>query len=173
MKWIIYKHTNLLNGKVYIGQTHYDNPKDRFKNGLGYKRSDGKQSIFWEAIQKYGWDNFETTYLSTDIETKEKANELEIYYINEYRSCVYFKDCNGYNMTVGGDDRTYFGRDVYQIDKHTFQIINKYNSVKSATNETGITGISDVIYGDSISAGGYYWVLVDDYFFQMLKVIYS
>ena len=67
-------------------------------------------------------------------------------------------------MTVGGDDRTYFGNPVLQIDKKTLKVLKKYESVKDATNETQILGISSVIYNDVISSGGYYWVLEKDYF---------
>jgi len=51
--YTIYIHKNKINGKVYIGQTGQD-PKKRWDNGNGYKTC----SRFWNAIQKYGWDNF-------------------------------------------------------------------------------------------------------------------
>ena len=50
----IYLHRNKINNKVYIGQT-IQSPEERWKNGNGYKGC----YYFYNAIQKYGWDNFE------------------------------------------------------------------------------------------------------------------
>ena len=49
--WVIYKHTNLINGKIYIGQT-CQNPEDRWDYGCGYKKHN---LHFYNAIKKYGW----------------------------------------------------------------------------------------------------------------------
>ena len=49
MEWIIYKHTNKVNGKVYIGQTK-QTPTQRWRNGNGYKNN----VYFYHSIQKYG-----------------------------------------------------------------------------------------------------------------------
>lgn len=51
MNYIIYKHTNKINGKSYIGLTQ-QNPKKRFKHGTGYPKRD--QPLFHKAIEKYG-----------------------------------------------------------------------------------------------------------------------
>lgn len=98
MKWLIYKHTNKINGKVYIGQT-CQSALSRFQNGKGYK----KCPVFNNAIKKYGWENFKWEFLEENMPTKELANKRETYYINLYRSYIGFEDCNGYNMTLGGD----------------------------------------------------------------------
>ena len=50
---VIYMHRNLINNKVYIGQT-IQKPEYRWNKGKGYKDS----SLFYNAIQKYGWNNF-------------------------------------------------------------------------------------------------------------------
>ena len=52
--WCIYMHTNKINGKKYIGQT-FQNIEYRWRqDGSGYKGQP-----FYNAIEKYGWDNFE------------------------------------------------------------------------------------------------------------------
>ena len=79
LKWTIYMHRNKINGKVYIGQT-YKNPKDRWLNGNGYKNQ-----VFYRAIEKYGWDNFEHIILEENL-TQEEANKQEMYWINYYQS---------------------------------------------------------------------------------------
>lgn len=93
--WCIYKHTNKINGKCYIGQT-CKKPNKRFgKNGYGYINS--HQPKFRNAISKYGWDNFDHTILKENIQSLEEAHKWEKYYINLFDS---FK--NGYNSTLGG-----------------------------------------------------------------------
>lgn len=68
--YCIYKHTNLINGKVYIGQT-CQSPEKRFgKNGNGYRGC----RYFYNAIECYGWDNFEHEILETNL--KDIENEL-------------------------------------------------------------------------------------------------
>ena len=94
MIFTIYKHINKKNGKVYIGQT-IQRPEDRWKNGAGYRNC----TKFYNAIQKYGWDNFEHIILEQKEMTQEEANELENFYIKKY-NCL--DDKYGYNITEGG-----------------------------------------------------------------------
>lgn len=94
--WCLYKHTNIINGKVYIGITKFGNsPSKRWgKNGNRYNTQ-----FFGKAIHKYGWDNFEHEILFenlTEIEAKQKEIEL----IKFYDSSNLKK---GYNLTKGGD----------------------------------------------------------------------
>lgn len=90
--WIIYRHVNKINNKSYIGQTCQKVEK-RWHNGYGYSDS----PKFWKAICKYGWDNFTHEILEDNIETVEKADERESYWINYYNSIE-----NGYNINQGG-----------------------------------------------------------------------
>lgn len=95
----IYLHRNILNGKCYVGQTKLG-VKNRSKScGSGYK----KQTVFSNAIKKYGWENFEHLILEKDL-TKEQANEAEKKYI-----ILYDAFNNGYNMTLGGDGGGFVG----------------------------------------------------------------
>ena len=77
---VVYKHTNKVNGKVYIGKTT-QNINRRFRNGRGYKSC----VVFNNAINKYGWSNFETTilYRTTHLEELKK---IEGEYILKYKS---------------------------------------------------------------------------------------
>ena len=92
--YVLYIHTNLINGKRYVGIT--DNPKRRFGlNGNGYKYSN---PVFYKAIQKYGWNNFSHEIRLTNLTLKE-AHDRERFYISLFRS--YGE--NGYNLTYGGE----------------------------------------------------------------------
>lgn len=93
-KYYIYKHQNIINGKIYIGQTCQESNRRWRPNGDGYKDS---EKFYW-AIQKYGWENFSHEIIETG-EGNDWANEREIYWIKFYDS---YK--NGYNATPGGQN---------------------------------------------------------------------
>ena len=98
--WSIYKITNNINGKSYIGQTSQkvENRWSEHKRGKTSKHSPLKR-----AIKKYGWENFTTEIIDT-AETLEEALRKEIYWIDYYKTCVlvYGKNC-GYNLSRGGE----------------------------------------------------------------------
>lgn len=97
--WVIYCHLNKINGKRYIGLSKDINK--RWREGKGYSKRHHK--VFAAAIQKYGWDNFEHIILEDNLQTIDKANEREKYWIAYYHSYLGDPECNGYNGTVGGD----------------------------------------------------------------------
>lgn len=94
----VYRHT-APNGKVYIGITR-QKPKYRWgKKGKGYIGN----KHFYQAIQKYGWENFIHEILYINLE-KEEAQEIEISLIYQYKSA----DPNfGYNNSLGGEPGYY------------------------------------------------------------------
>ena len=100
VEYVVYLHQNKINGKCYVGQT--DNIKRRWRsNGAEYydhRKKDEEQPIFWKAIQKYGWDNFEHIILKKHL-SLEEADYWEQYYIDYYHSRY---NENGYNIREGG-----------------------------------------------------------------------
>lgn len=90
----IYKIQNLINGKVYIGQTR------NFANRWAHHRYDlnsgvATNSHLQRAWNKYGEDNFEFSVVEEcDV---EKLNEREVYWIDKHDSFN-----NGYNQSIGG-----------------------------------------------------------------------
>lgn len=94
--YIIYKHTNLTNGKVYVGQTKHSPEKRWGRNGKYYLYRD---TAFSRAIVKYGWNNFSHEVLATGL-TKDEANEMEINLIRKYKELRM-----SYNMTIGGEGK--------------------------------------------------------------------
>lgn len=87
--WCVYKHICKITNKVYIGQTN--NISTRWKPSA-YKNC----TKFYNAIQKYGWDNFDHIILESNL-TLQEANEKEAYYIELYNSIN-----DGYNLSYGG-----------------------------------------------------------------------
>jgi group I intron endonuclease len=83
---IIYKTTNLINGKIYIGQDSKNNPEYL-----------GSGTIIKRAINKYGKENFKKEILDICLD-KEELDIKEIYWIKELKSIE-----NGYNISSGGN----------------------------------------------------------------------
>lgn len=155
MGYIIYKHTNKFNGKVYIGQTHRSIKARWGKSGECYKQC----SKFWNAIQKYGWDSFEHKILVEDIKTQIEANKLEQEYIEIFNSIK-----NGYNISKGGFDKSYCNIPVYKLDKDK-NILAEFESAADAERILNIDrgSISKCCQQKAITAGGYYWCFKRDY----------
>jgi len=91
--YTVYKHRNKQNNKIYIGITKRK-PEIRWNNGKGYKSN----PYFYQAIQKYGWENFEHTILIHGL-TANQASSWEIKLIKYYQSS---DSAHGYNLTYGG-----------------------------------------------------------------------
>lgn len=104
--YIVYKHTNKINNKVYIGITkNSDNPNARWRNGFGYE----KNKKFFTEIVQYGWDNFTHEILASELNELE-ALEQERFYIKKY-NCVE----NGYNNSYGGNIPSEQGKQALTI----------------------------------------------------------
>ena len=104
MTGIIYKHTNKINGKSYIGQTIYS-LESRLKGHLKDSKNNPKYP-FQQAIAKYGIENFNSEILSelpiySDIKTKMTTlDKAEIELINFHKTLI---SENGYNVSIGGN----------------------------------------------------------------------
>ena len=75
--YVVYIHKNILNGKVYVGQTC--NLSERWRNnGKNYFNS----IKFYNAIKKYGWDNFthEVVYSNLNKQASDKDEVGSIMY---------------------------------------------------------------------------------------------
>ena len=94
----IYLHRNKINNKVYIGQTIQDNLNHRWKNGKGYKENEH----FTNAINKYGWDNFEHIVIARGL-TEEEAKWTKIKLIREWDTT---NPKYGYNENHKGNAQT-------------------------------------------------------------------
>ena len=91
-QFIVYIHINKINKKCYVGITS-QTPEARWKpNGLGYCT----QEKFYNAIKKYGWENFEHKIIYEGL-SQEEACKAEQVLIEQYDSIN-----NGYNSTLGG-----------------------------------------------------------------------
>lgn len=96
---LIYKITNTINNKSYIGQT-IKTAEERWKehkaHAFGSHPNDQNKTLY-KAIRKYGVENFTFEVLQDNIEIFEQLDKAEIYWIDYYNSFV-----KGYNETFGG-----------------------------------------------------------------------
>lgn len=114
----IYKYTNKINGKVYIGRTCQSLGKRARHGGKGYKNC----TYFWKAIKKYGWENFEPTIIEDEL-TNVEASKREIFWINEYNATN--RDM-GYNI---------IDRDITTFDWNTRRKMSKSHIGKKLSKE--------------------------------------
>lgn len=97
----IYKITNTINGKCYVGQAI-----DIRRRLMEHAHNKHKNKVvLYKAFDKYGIDSFEArilaiinTFGKTPQEIKKELNALECFYVSLYDS-----KNTGYNMTDGGD----------------------------------------------------------------------
>ena len=88
----IYKITNLVNDKVYIGQSARG-VTQRFNRHINDAMTNRLDTHFARAIRKYGPDNFVVEVIDT-ADTQDELNHKEQYWIREYDSIRH-----GYNET--------------------------------------------------------------------------
>jgi group I intron endonuclease len=126
--YTIYKATNIINGKVYIG---FDSSWPKRKDEHLWASTRGDNITFYNAIRKYSEDNFiwDIIYQSTDGE--HTKNIMEEFFIREYNSYIHFKGSNGYNMTLGGE-----GTLGHVHSQSTKDKISKYNIGKKMSDQS-------------------------------------
>lgn len=95
----IYRITNKINNKVYIGYT--ENVKKRFRDHKNIIKNERVEFVLYESIRKHGIENFDFEVI---FQSKDKYHTfyiMEPYFIKEYNS--HYRNNMGYNMTHGGD----------------------------------------------------------------------
>ena len=97
----IYKITNQINGKCYIGQSvNIAKRWTEYRCKATSKGSEGFESHFYRSIRKYGLENFSFEILEECL--REELNKKEQFYIAKYHSD---QQDYGYNLTPGGDSQ--------------------------------------------------------------------
>ena len=109
---VIYKTTNLVNGKIYIGQDKNNNPKYI-----------GSGDLIKKAIEKYGKDNFKKEILII-CDNQIDLDEYERFFIKEFDST---NKLTGYNISIGGRNGTTLNRKMSEKTKK--QMSNSRNGI--------------------------------------------
>lgn len=124
--YYIYKITNIVNNKIYIGQVYNKTIYDRFKRHCA-DASPLAPSYIDRAINKYGSDNFVVEEIDT-AENKEELNNKEKYWISFYNSTNHNI---GYNLTDGGDGGNTY---AYKSEEELKQVKKKISVMLTGKN---------------------------------------
>ena len=127
LKLIVYEHVNLFNNKRYIGITSQI-PEVRWQRGSGYREN----TIFFRAIKKYGWDNFEHNILYEGLSNRE-ALEIESTLIKKYKSLGV-----SYNISDGYEELGISKRIPIIVYDTGGNYVGAYISIHKASIELGI-----------------------------------
>lgn len=96
--YLIYLVTNLINGKLYVGQT-CRTWKRRWDLHCWKAENNKDGNYFANAIKKHGLENFFMEEITT-VKGRAEANKLETFFIRWYDT---MDRTRGYNCTSGGD----------------------------------------------------------------------
>lgn len=113
----IYKITNNINNKIYIGATKLD-AETRFKSHIAACESGIKMPLY-TAMRKYGWINFKVETIDNSPKTYQELNDLETKYIKQYNAldnnigynCIY----NNYTGITPFKNHYICETDVFEI----------------------------------------------------------
>lgn len=179
---IIYKIENLINHKVYIGQTSQERGfNDRYcRKGQGIERVynsylyEQKHDRYYNvhlfrAIEKYGFDAFTVDEVFDVALSYDELKDKEIFYIEQFDSFH-----NGYNSTLGGDGMLGYAAPSGKDNKYSMRVcqispdnklIKIWDSLGDIKREFGISGgcISNVCTGRKETSMGFVWVYEKDY----------
>lgn len=176
----VYKITNKINNKVYIGATSQSCLK-RFKQHV-WKANEGSNYALHKAIREFGDLNFEVNSIEY-VDSVEELKEREKYWIIQYRSrnpeYGYNGDCGGDIMFHTDETKakigiTHKGKDMSARYKAVLQydcegnFIREYPSLTHASDFTGICraslirGLKHTFKGKS-KANPFIWVYKEEY----------
>lgn len=142
----IYKITNDVNGKIYVGKTSLKTIEERFKEHLkDSEKTYLEKRPLYEAFKKYGKEHFSISLIEK-VENDEIASEREQYWIEKLHTYIGDIQCNGYNATLGGDGKRYYDYNFlakeYQNLGTVKAVAEKYNcdvqTVRKACRENQI-----------------------------------
>lgn len=128
----IYKITNKVNQKIYIGQTN-KSPEDRLNEHI-INAENGKMFHLSKAIRKYGKENFIIETIDYAL-NKQDINDKEIYWIQELKAN---NRLYGYNMTAGGEGGNAYLCKTEEEMKEIKQKISKKLKGKLNGNHTSV-----------------------------------
>jgi hypothetical protein len=152
----IYKITNLLNNKTYVGQS-VDIEKRWSTHRAELNNNYHCNTYLQNAWNKYGEDNFDFSVIEEC--NIDQLNQREIYWVSRYDSYE-----NGYNLTSGGGNTESFSKSVIQFDRDGRELF-RYGSISEAETVSGIcySQISECCSHKRKTAGGYIWQFEDGF----------
>lgn len=155
MGYIIYKITNKINQKAYIGFTS-KTLKERWRRHC-INAKYGRKSFLYNALRKYGKDAFDLEILYQTYNLEEARDSAENKFITLYETMIPEK---GYNMTRGGEGTIGHKHSAESISKmsnshkgkkHTLETKRKLSDQRKGAGNPNYGKIFDQEYRDKIS----------------------
>ena len=144
----IYKIENLINHKIYIGQSI------QIERRLQKHKTIKDDLYIHRAIQKYGVDNFSFEVIQEC--DQQQLSQREIYWIDFYNSLI----PNGYNMIPGGSNGCGLSKGKI-IEKYSLEgeFLEQYPSARQASNINNINQSNIISCCNELrnQAGPYQW----------------
>lgn len=145
----IYKLTNKINGKIYVGQTSktiLKRWKDHIFIAKGGKQKYPAFSAIHAAIVKYGEENFDIQEIDT-ASNLDELNEKEMYWIAQFKKISKLYNLNNggggntghivsdstrqkLSITKSGTNNSFYGK------KHSLETLQKYSEERSGATHT-------------------------------------
>ncbi|WP_370014999.1 NUMOD1 domain-containing DNA-binding protein [Peribacillus sp. B2I2] len=144
----LYKITNGINGKKYIGLTN-DIERRWYEH-----RVSQKGSLIGRAINKYGKENFLFEVLGNFV-SKEEVSDAEIVAIKAYQSHI--STGLGYNVSFGGETGSYVQQKAVWVYRTDGDFVAKYSSASECARELGVdtSGVSYCANGITSTCNGF------------------
>lgn len=150
---LIYRITNLINNKIYIGKTTRTLEArwtEHHKCYKSYIKKNGTTIPLYNAIHKYGFNNFKIEIIEDNI-SNEEINNKEKYYIKYFNAQIKY---DNYNVTEGGDGgRTWNKLSEKEVEEIKNFLCDEENLASFTAlgeiygvHETTIHGINSGIY---------------------------
>ena len=157
----IYKITNLLNNKCYIGQS-IQIEKRFAQHKSPYERNRHPELPLYKAIEKYGIENFSFEVIEEC--KQEELDEKEKFYIKHFQSMCHQ---NGYNILAGGDTRA--------GENHARHKLTKEDVIDIRTRYKNLERCKEVekLYADKIGPSGFSKVWKGETWKDIMPEVYT
>lgn len=157
-KYIVYKTTNLINNKIYIGVHLTDDSKPDTYIGCGVVREtiSNPRTAFHFAVLKYGYKNFKRETLYEYPFTEEGMNNAykkEEELVNK----DFLRRKDVYNRALGGKLTFLTRKRKISQYKISGEFIKTYDSIQEAIDETGLGNIANAVCGIIKYCGDFQW----------------
>lgn len=151
-RWVLYLHTVSKELSGYDHDKYYVGISSNLKRRWEYKGCSYKGQPFYNAIQKYGWDNIKHEIILENL-SEEDAKKFEIETIAKLKSNT---TKYGYNISAGGDSGNIKPKCVARYDKNG-KLIATYESVLCAEIEINNHSIRNAVRNENALADNSLW----------------
>lgn len=157
----IYKITNLINNKCYIGQSiHIEKRFAQHKSP--YEIECNSDKPLYQAFKKYGIENFSFEILEEC--TQDELNDKEKFYIEKYQSLIHQ---NGYNIRSGGEGNNGENHPKHKLTEDDVRDIRTRYNNRERCKEV------EALYKDRIGHSGFSKIWKGETWVNIMPEVYT